>query len=94
MHTWQVLLSRVLEGVTYAPEIHRTNMYTEYRYYKQYVIAYEVYKTYMVFENNTPGHPQMEAVVLACRTYACPAVEVVLMIYLTNPNTHPSVDYN
>ena len=36
----------------------------------------------------------MEAVVLACRTYACPAVEVVLMIYLTNPNTYPSADYN
>ena len=36
----------------------------------------------------------MAAVVLACRTYACPAVEVVLMIYPTNPNTHPSVDYN
>ena len=33
----------------------------------------------------------MEAMVLACRTYVCPVVEVVLMIYLTNPNTHPSL---
>ena len=36
----------------------------------------------------------MEVVVLACRKYACPAVEVVLMIYETNPNKHPSADYN
>ena len=36
----------------------------------------------------------MEAVVLACSTYAWPAVEVVLMIHLTNPNAHPSADYN
>ena len=57
-------------------------------------LLYTKYKTHMVFGNNTPGHPLMEAVVLACRTYACPAVEVVLMIYLTNPNTHPSADYN
>ena len=48
----------VLQGVTYAPEIHRTSMYTEHTYYKRYVIAYEKYKTqHMVFENNTPGHP-------------------------------------
>ena len=36
----------VLQGVTYAPEIHRTSMYTEYTYYKRYVIAYEVQDTY------------------------------------------------
>ena len=39
----------------YAPEIHRTSMYTEYTYYKRYVIAYEVQDTW--FSNNTPGHP-------------------------------------
>ena len=43
--------------VTYDPEIHRTSMYTEYTYYKRYVIAYEKYKTYMIFENNAAGRP-------------------------------------
>ena len=82
-------------GVTYAPEIHRTSMYTEYTrtYYKRYVIAYEVQDTYG-FRKLQDTRRYMEAVVLACRTYACPAIEVVFMVCLTNPNTHPSADYN
>ena len=61
----------VLQGVTYAPEIHRTRMCTEYTCYKRYVIiSYEVQDTNGVFENSrTPvdggGGTRMEDVRLS-----------------------------